>query len=495
MIRRIDIEEDSDCCDYAALVLLSQDKLDSESVQRLASHLDRCCECRNKLNDLSSTGTDWEETRSVILEHNTGRNGRTTSQSNTPKNPSNNLSSLVRWLEPLSEKSDTVDQYLGQVDTYLIKRVLGYGGMGVVLEAWDTKLQRLVAIKAMHPHLAANGTARQRFVRETRGAAAVVHPNVVAIHTVHADHDPPYFVMPLISGESLQTRLDQTGPLDIESCLRIAIQIADGLTAAHAQGLVHRDIKPANILLEHGSERALLTDFGVVRVLDEATMTAGSVIAGTPEYMSPEQATGQSVDTRSDLFSLGCVLYAMLSGRSPFRSDTAWGVLQRIQRDHPRPLSQVRHDIPEALEYLISWLLEKDADRRVASTSNLADDLRQLLAHQVDREHNPLPQRLLPKRNRRNIDRMFNKRFALVTVLIILLTTGAWQARSFLMRQTRLESLTDRSSVRTPISNSFDNSSLPDYNLLDIEIQKLDQWTTELQRQLTPIAPQPSNKP
>ncbi len=110
-------------------------------------------------------------------------------------------------------------------------------------------------------------------------------------------------------------------------------------------------------------------------------MTAGSVIAGTPEYMSPEQATGQSVDTRSDLFSLGCVLYAMLSGRSPFRSDTAWGVLQRIQRDHPRPLSQVRHDIPEALEYLISWLLEKDADRRVASTSNLADDLRQLLAH------------------------------------------------------------------------------------------------------------------
>ncbi len=206
--------------------------------------------------------------------------------------------------------------------------------MGVVLEAWDNKLQRFVAIKAMHPHLAANGTARQRFVRETRGSGGR-SSNVVAIHTVHADHDPPYFVMPLICGESLQTRLDRTGPIDVESCLRIAILIADGRLQHMPRVWFHRDIKPANIF-SNTVANGPATDFGVVRVLDEATMTAGSVIAGTPEYNVSEHASGQS-SIPVPICSVWLRIVRNAIRRSPFRSDTALGRCREFNEIIPDP--------------------------------------------------------------------------------------------------------------------------------------------------------------
>src|SRR5205814_4227536 len=164
-------------------------------------------------------------------------------------------------------------------------------------------------IKVMAPQLAASATARRRFTREARAAAAVTHDHVVTIHAVEDAGPLPHIVMQFVAGHSLQDRLDRTGPLQLQEVLRIGMQAAAGLAAAHAQGLVHRDVKPANILLEDGVERVKLTDFGLARAADDASLTKTGIIAGTPQFMSPEQARGESIDQRSDLFSLGCVLY------------------------------------------------------------------------------------------------------------------------------------------------------------------------------------------
>lgn len=469
-------------CNDEWLVLLTKDQLDEDRTSHLIEHLDHCDACCEKLTRLSFAETNWSDTRTVIIEE-TERRSQTRSSKSVADEPSpTKLTSLVRWLEPIAvAPPSTSVQFIGQVDGYLVERVIGYGGMGVVLQAWDTKLQRAVAIKAMHPHLAANGTAKQRFVREARGAAAVVHPNVVAIHTVHAEHDPPYFIMPLIAGESLQARIDSKGSMEVDASLRVAIQIADGLAAAHAQGLVHRDIKPANILLEHGTERALLTDFGVVRALNETTMTASGVIAGTPEYMSPEQAAGKEVDTRSDLFSLGCVLYAMLSGRSPFRSETTWGVLRRIEKDTPRRLSELRPDVSDAVESLVTWLLEKQPNQRIGSASDLANDLRQLLAHQVDRHQHDLPQRLAKRLHRDSKNRQLTQRWLITGCIMILASMFAW---SWLPTQPKVPTLNEATGKATPSSDPPAISQSLPMDRLDEEIQQLDFLTSELESQI-----------
>ena len=217
--------------------------------------------------------------------------------------------------------------------------------MGVVLKAFDEKLQRVVAIKVMAEALAASPAARKRFVREAQAAAAVRSDHIVNIYEVEESGSRPYLVMELISGVSLQERLDAAGPLGVREILRIGLQIAQGLAAAHAQGVVHRDISPANILLENGVERVKITDFGLARVADDATHSASGIVAGTPQYMAPEQVCGEPVDQRSDLFSLGSVLYAMCTGRSPFRAETTVAVLRRVcdEAAAADPRNQPRH--------------------------------------------------------------------------------------------------------------------------------------------------------
>src|SRR5262249_34432812 len=206
---------------------------------------------------------------------------------------------------------------------------VGRGGMGVVLKAFDETLHRVVAIKVMAPQLATSATARQRFTREARAQAAVSHDHVVTIHAVE-EHGPlPRIVMQFVAGTSLQDRIDRTGPLQLHEVLRIGMQTASGLAAAHAQGLGHRDVKPANILPEDGVEQVELTDVRLARAADDASLTQSGTVAGTPSFMSPEQAEGKSLDHRSDLFSLGSVLYAMCTGRAPFRANTNMGVLKR----------------------------------------------------------------------------------------------------------------------------------------------------------------------
>ena len=184
---------------------------------------------------------------------------------------------------------------MGRLGVYEVSGVIGSGGMGVVLKGHDRALERTVAIKVLAPHLASSGAARKRFAREAKAAAAVLHPNVMAIHGVANDAELPYLVMPYMRGQSLQNRLDAQGPMQTVEILRVGGQIAAGLAAAHAQGLVHRDIKPANIMLAQGLERVAITDFGLARAVDDATMTRSGVVAGTPQYMSPEQARGESL--------------------------------------------------------------------------------------------------------------------------------------------------------------------------------------------------------
>jgi hypothetical protein len=285
---------------------------------------------------------------------------------------------------------------LGRLGRYEIEQVIGSGGMGVVLKGFDTELNRPVAIKVLAPHLAHSGAARRRFAREARAAAAVAHEHVVAIHNVESEHEVPFLVMQYVPGRSLQDRVQQEGPLAAAELLRIGVQAAAGLAAAHAQGVIHRDVKPANILLENGVERALLTDFGLARVADDASLTHSGIVAGTPHYMSPEQARGEPADARSDLFSLGAVLYFMATGHPPFRAEQAMAVLHRICHDRHRPVWEIDANIPDELSAVIDRLLEKKPSRRFAA----ANEVQKALACVLSRIQEPRRGRAQRRRRR-----------------------------------------------------------------------------------------------
>lgn len=283
------------------------------------------------------------------------------------------------WLQPPQHP-----ELLGRLGRYEIEEVIGAGGMGIVLRGHDSELRRPVAIKLLAPHLSHRGVARQRFAREGRAAAAVMHEHVVAIHNVETEARAPYLVMQYVPGASLQSRVDERGALEPHEVLRIGLQAASGLAAAHAQGLVHRDVKPGNILLENGVERALLTDFGLARVVDDATLTHSGVVAGTPHYMAPEQADGAPVDPRSDLFSLGAVLYFAATGEPPFRGERPMSVLRKIIDEPHRPVWELNPAVPESLCRLIDRLLQKDPARRFQTAEQASAALAVTLARLQD---------------------------------------------------------------------------------------------------------------
>lgn len=266
---------------------------------------------------------------------------------------------------------------MGILGHYEVLDLIGQGAFGLVLRARDMKLERIVAIKVMHPNLATTSPPRKRFLREARAAAAIKHQNVVSVYSVE-EQPIPYLVMEYIQGETLQDRINDIGPLDPEEILPIAIQISAGLGAAHSRGVIHRDIKPSNILVEHGAvERIVLTDFGLARTIDDATLTQSGYVAGTPMYMSPEQALGQSLDARSDLFSLGSLLYQMLTGRPPFRAPSTIAVLKRVVESKPRPISQIIPDAPSWLTSIIDRLHEKNPQQRIQTAAELVNLLQE----------------------------------------------------------------------------------------------------------------------
>ena len=301
---------------------------------------------------------------------------------------------LDSWKELLtpSENNDC----LGMLGRYEILELIGRGGMGIVFSARDPQLNRVVAIKMLAPELAANAISVRRFLREAQAAAAVSHDHVITIHAIDEQARPPLIVMERIAGQSLQEKIDKQGSLDVKSILRIGMQTAAGLTAAHKQGLIHRDIKPSNILLENGIERVKLTDFGLARAVDDIGMTRTGQITGTPQYMSPEQAQGQPIDHRTDLFSLGCVLYAMCTGRAAFRADSAVAVMHRVVHDSPKPIREINEDMPVWLCHIVDKLMEKDPNHRFASASELENLLGRHLAHMQQPDNVPQPEQIQP---------------------------------------------------------------------------------------------------
>jgi len=273
------------------------------------------------------------------------------------------------FLAPSQNPSD-----LGCLGPYDVLKVLGVGGMGVVFQAYDPQLERLVALKAMLPALAASASARQRFLREAKATAAIKHDHIVTIYQVGEDRGVPFLAMEFLEGEPLDVRLGRerwgaaASPLPLREALRIAREIADGLDAAHQRGLIHRDVKPANVWLEGDRRRVKILDFGLARaVTDNANLTQEGAIVGTPAYMAPEQIGGKPVDARSDLFSLGCVIYRMTTGEPPFKGIGAISTFLAISTETPALPRERNPSLPAAASDLVMRLLAKNADNRPAS--------------------------------------------------------------------------------------------------------------------------------
>ena len=367
-------------CDPTLLQRSLDDRLSEAEEEALSTHLSACPACQRELEQLAGQPAAWSRVGTALRDA-CSSVGQTflPASSLGPDSAIDHDSSADFAVECLDPSA--APESIGRLGDIEILEVIGQGGMGVVLKGYQAELNRLVAVKVLAPQLAVSAAARKRFAREAQATAAILHPNVMPILTVHSSGKLPYLVMPYVACESLQQRIDRTGPLELVDILRIGMQTANGLAAAHAQGLVHRDVKPANILLEISVEKVMLTDFGLARAIDDASITRTGVIAGTPLYMSPEQARGEAIDARSDLFSLGSVLYTLATGRAPFRAESTYGILRRLTDEAPRPLREIAPQFPSWFAIIVHKLLAKQPSERFSSASEVAQLLEGCLAH------------------------------------------------------------------------------------------------------------------
>lgn len=363
-------------------------------------HLAHCEPCRQLLSQAAADSRSWEKAKRYLNPNQepvaTIRNVTSLVEQSAPLGTlaDHNTESLIQQTIKLLAPTDD-PQMLGRLGPYEVSGIIGAGGMGIVLKGWDKPLNRVVAIKVMSPHLATSGVAKTRFLREAQAAAGIVHPNVIDIYGVAEHESIPYLVMPYVRGHSLQKRVQEQGALPTEDVVRIGLQIASGLAAAHAQGIIHRDIKPANILVGDGIDRIVITDFGLARTVDDASLTRSGTVAGTPQYMSPEQARGERIDERSDLFSLGSVLYFLCTGHSPFRSETLYGILHRIGTIDVRDIREVQPSAPAWLQNLIRRLHSPRPEDRFDSAIKVAQLLEKCLAHCQHPLKHQIPDELL----------------------------------------------------------------------------------------------------
>jgi serine/threonine protein kinase len=281
---------------------------------------------------------------------------------------------LAPW--PFLAPPEAKDE-IGRLAGYRVLKLLGKGGMGMVFQAEDPQLRRLVALKVMLPDVAAGEQSRERFLREARAAAKLKHDHVVTIYQVGEDRGVPFLAMEFLKGKSLADWLSSGKRPTVGETLLIGRQIAKGLAAAHQAGLVHRDIKPANLWLEAPAGRVKILDFGLARTneRDVSLMTEQGAVVGTPAFMAPEQARGETVTPRSDLFSLGCVLYRLAAGRPPFTGDSLVAVLSAVLSQTPRNVRELNSDVPEPLAVLIERLLAKDLHQRPGSAQEVQEEL------------------------------------------------------------------------------------------------------------------------
>jgi serine/threonine protein kinase len=383
--------------------------LPAEEQAELTAHLDGCAGCQQGLERLAGASPCLLSAATQLL--------RTAAPEEPPlrrvlddlgSNPE--LSSVYRqrsrtdWVRSLLRPAES-RKALGRIEGYELTELIGQGGMGLVYKAFDTALKRWVAVKVLAPDLASDPVSRLRFAREAQAAAAVRHEHVVTIHAVSESNGLPFLVMEYVAGGSLQDYLDRHGPPDWRVVARLGAEIAAGLAAAHAQGLVHRDVKPSNILLHADAAgevgAAKISDFGLARVADDARLTRTGIVAGTPMFMAPEQASCEELDARADLFSLGSVLYTLCTGREPFAGGSPVAVLRQVCETTPRPVRELSPAVPPWLAAVVERLHAKRPADRFAPAAAVADLLRYNLEH-PDRPR-PLPPRPGERPRRRRL--------------------------------------------------------------------------------------------
>ena len=379
-----------------------------DEAEKLSQHLVECPHCLETLDSLHASDTVLDAVRAArnstisVAKVNESLIGKlcqlTQSIGGVRDSNTTQLLDMAYFLAPPQAADE-----LGRLGPYRVLKMLGTGGMGVVFEAEDQQLKRRVALKVMKFALTASESARKRFLREAQLAASIEHDHIVAVYQVGEESGIPYLAMPLLRGEPLSERLLREKRLPLSEALRIGREIAEGLAAAHQHQLVHRDIKPANIWLETRSAggppatvtdhqrptvsgsgespkaRVKILDFGLARAVDdESHLTQSGAITGTPSFMAPEQAQGEAVDHRCDLFSLGCVLYQMLTGSVAFQGSNTTATLLALTQQTPKPIRDLNPDVPEAVAGFVSRLLEKDPARRPQSAAEVAESLARL---------------------------------------------------------------------------------------------------------------------
>ncbi|HEV8072018.1 MAG TPA: protein kinase [Planctomycetaceae bacterium] len=404
-------------------------KLNRSRAEAIAQHLDTCPTCLDALREWvisdeileavqAGRAANSEPTKTMYLPIGRIRDAVSTwlvAHDDTRTDHEALPPSLADFKTVLSPPQSADE--IGRIADFRVLRLLGIGGMAAVFEAEDTRLKRRVALKLLHPGTASKPGANERFLRESQSAAALKHEHVVTIHQVGLHEGTPFLVLELLHGETLEDHLARTGRLNVPEIIRIGREIAEGLAAAHAGGLLHRDIKPANIWLEGpessnpaksasrddghvesvappvesnrlphsepASGRVKILDFGLAKSWSaEPEISHAGMMIGTPRYMAPEQVAGDALDPRTDLFSLGCVLYRMATGRAPFGGSDLLSVLRALACEEPPPVRTLNPQVPAALSDLISQLISKSADQRPSSAQEvvhrlqaIADDL------------------------------------------------------------------------------------------------------------------------
>lgn len=377
----------TECPPPLRLAELLNGKLDAASEHSITRHLDQCDRCRQWLERLAGDPRFLDDAR---------QNLGGASMETVPLPPAELVAKwsqlkptphITTFLPPASVPNHTPgaqpSRSLGEfpraghcLGPYELRKEVGRGGMGVVFLAHDQSLHRPVAIKLLGPHWVSDPVARTRFLSEARAAAAVNHRNVVTIHAVVESDEWPHIVMEYVPGESLQQIIDTHGTLPLASVISIGIRVATGLAAAHARDLIHRDVKPGNVLVVPSSGIVKLTDFGLARAASDARITKDGLVVGTPAFMAPEQISGDTLDHRADLYSLGGVLHAMCTGRPPVEAEHTIALIRQVL-DRPRPsIGQLRPELPDWLAQLIDQLLERDPDRRPQTALEVVDLLR-----------------------------------------------------------------------------------------------------------------------
>lgn len=371
-----------ECPDGALLNRLLAGTLSSEREQTLSAHLDQCAKCRERLeraaaSDRTLTDVARNLRGSVELSDSMKRViEKCTSDPDIVlvdapvRKVERGASRLDRTVATADVAAFTVQPGM-KLGRYEILEEIGRGGMGTVWKARDPGRDEFVAIKVLDSQVAADQTARRRFLREARAVGAVDHQNVVARYGVE-EYPAPYIVMEYVDGPSLKTYLARKGALDLKTVLRFGLQIANGLAASHAKRITHRDIKPANIVIERATGRAKLTDFGLAHIEGDIKLTMQGFVTGTPAYMSPEQAMGDPIDHRSDLFSLGSVLYTMSTGRSPFDDEKTLAALDRVCTTEPTLPEDLNPAVSAQLSELIKWLHAKRPHNRPQTAVEVA---------------------------------------------------------------------------------------------------------------------------